>query len=92
MPEGSGQYVAIPIPKNDERRAHFQWDGNGVQCPVCESQWLQIIDSRPHAGTQLRRRRCKSCNLRFWTIEVLSTFNGELIQNFVWSDHLEKNP
>ena len=49
-------------------------DGHGLKCPTCGSIRLRVIDSRAHSGTIRRRRVCKGCNRRFYTMETVCTF------------------
>lgn len=39
-------------------------------CPSCEKK-TEVLDSRQFGKTTRRGRRCKSCGIRFRTIEVL---------------------
>ena len=46
-----------------------------MKCPVCGSQDLKVLDSRPtadHSGIR-RRRECAMCAKRFTTYEVIDT-------------------
>jgi transcriptional regulator NrdR family protein len=40
------------------------------RCGVCLSLVIETRHSKRHAGAVRRRRRCKSCGLRFTTIEA----------------------
>ena len=39
-------------------------------CPTCQKK-TEVLDSRQFGDTTRRGRRCKSCGIRFRTIEVL---------------------
>ncbi|WP_298535732.1 hypothetical protein [uncultured Methanobrevibacter sp.] len=41
-----------------------------LQCSRCGSENVCIWDSRKLHGSQIRRRKCKDCNMRWTTIEV----------------------
>ncbi len=41
-----------------------------LQCRWCGSENVCIWDSRKLHGSQVRRRKCKDCNMRWTTIEV----------------------
>lgn len=65
----------------NEKSSHnpaLHGDGNGLKCPYCESQRLRVVCVRPHRGTNRRRRECRSCKQRFWTIEILSNWNADI--------------
>jgi len=43
-----------------------------MKCPVCGSEDLKVVDSRPTGESAIRRRReCLSCKYRFTTYEVI---------------------
>jgi len=43
-----------------------------MKCPICESEDLKVIDSRPTGKSAIRRRReCLACKYRFTTYEVI---------------------
>ncbi|HOT90592.1 MAG TPA: transcriptional regulator NrdR [Anaerolineae bacterium] len=47
-----------------------------MKCPYCSSEQTRVIDSRPDAQGNVRRRReCESCERRFTTLEraILTT-------------------
>lgn len=46
-------------------------DDRPLRCPACNSMRLRVIDSRAHKNTVRRRRQCKPCGFRFWTMEVI---------------------
>jgi transcriptional regulator NrdR family protein len=54
-------------------------DGLGLRCLHCNSLRLSVIDSRPHAHSVRRLRRCKNCQQTFWTREVWSDWRGTMI-------------
>lgn len=40
-------------------------------CPVCHSEKLKVIDSRPINDESIKRRReCTACGVRFNTLEI----------------------
>lgn len=65
-------------PKGRSRQKYF--DGNPLKCPTCESTLLRVIDTRDHRGTTRRRRQCRNKH-RFWTVEVLSNYAGDIADN-----------
>ena len=44
-----------------------------MKCPRCDSDNVDVIESRPYQGTCKRRRECRDCKVRFNTLEVLDT-------------------
>lgn len=43
---------------------------HGPNCPTCGHDKSQVMDSRPNAlGQGKRRRKCPKCNTKFTTIE-----------------------
>lgn len=43
--------------------------GNGLQCPACRCDKLQVVDSRRAGPCIRRRRKCPNCAKRFTTYE-----------------------
>lgn len=54
-------------------------DGDGLRCMHCGSQDLSVKDSRAHAHSVRRRRKCNSCGKGFYTREVWSDWHGKPI-------------
>ena len=44
-----------------------------MNCPHCESDRTDIIDTRTSGEHERRRRRCKECGFRFTTYELTKT-------------------
>jgi transcriptional regulator NrdR family protein len=44
-------------------------DDAGLPCPGCGGVWHRTTDSRPSGNEWRRRRECKTCGLRFTTVE-----------------------
>ena len=46
-----------------------------MQCPICESKYLKIYDSRDviSQNQTRRRRKCEDCGYRFSTREIVDT-------------------
>lgn len=43
-----------------------------MQCPLCKSQEVKVLETRVHKEHEIRRRReCIACNGRFTTVETL---------------------
>lgn len=59
------------------RKTKWHGDGNPLKCPECESIRLRVVDSRDHRGTRRRRRECTNKH-RFWTVEILSNYRGDI--------------
>ncbi len=59
-----------------------QRDHSGLTCPECGSGMMGVLDSRVHAGSVRRRRKCMSCNFRITTYEV-TAFEKRLIDEWV---------
>ena len=52
----------------------------GLHCPKCDHATTDVIDSRPHSGGYIRRRRkCARCAHRFSTFEF--TEGHSLLRN-----------
>lgn len=60
------------------KRQNRNGDGVALNCPECHSIRLKVIDSRDHRGTKRRRRECIEGH-RFWTMEVLANYDGDII-------------
>jgi len=43
-----------------------------MTCPKCQSEAIKVINSRPSAEGQRRRRKCLVCDERFSTVEILA--------------------
>ncbi|MCO6407340.1 NrdR family transcriptional regulator [Hoeflea alexandrii] len=46
-------------------------DNIGIQCPKCQSARHFVIDTRPEDERVMRRRKCRACDFRFTTVEII---------------------
>ena len=64
-----------------------------MRCPVCASDELKVVDSRPvEENNSIRRRReCEICHARFTTYEVVDTLNPIVIKKDGSREIFDKN-
>lgn len=43
----------------------------GIKCPMCRAARLDVIDTRPYGETVRRKRGCRACGFKFYTLEVV---------------------
>lgn len=66
--------------KETRRPIIRDYDEQPLRCPACDSMRLRVIESRAHKGTVRRRRQCKPCGFRFFTMEVLCDKNNNPLE------------
>ena len=64
-----------------------------MRCPVCSSDKIKVVDSRPvEENNSIRRRReCESCHARFTTYEIVDTLNPIVIKKDGSKEIFDKN-
>lgn len=58
--------TAVGLPRKVHAR---KFAAAGPDCPQCESNFSQVIDTRLIDGQKRRRRVCRMCDFRFTTFE-----------------------
>lgn len=64
-----------------------------MRCPVCASDKIKVVDSRPvEENNSIRRRReCEKCHARFTTYEIVDTLNPIVIKKDGSKEIFDKN-
>ncbi len=64
-----------------------------MRCPVCASDELKVVDSRPvEENNSIRRRReCEKCHARFTTYEIVDTLNPIVVKKDGSKEIFDKN-
>ena len=64
-----------------------------MRCPVCSSDKIKVVDSRPvEENNSIRRRReCEKCHARFTTYEIVDTLNPIVIKKDGSKEIFDKN-
>ena len=64
-----------------------------MRCPVCASDDLKVVDSRPvEENNSIRRRReCEKCHARFTTYEIVDTLNPIVVKKDGSKEIFDKN-